>query len=308
MIKIEEMLKIATIKDGDGYSEGRYFNRKPVPGVYVQAKENSFLERVEIMAKHMFKLESDPENYAHEARVETMLALQEYYDRFGYNKSDKEVRKWVYTVVKRKLRDMAKISKSNTYTFDFEKNKFIINNILHMDGMEDADFEELENEIFDKYGENGVSNEFTKWLKDNASSVLTDRQLKYLNNEIIVSYKGENKIKKNISKRVLEEFGEYQRDYFKNKNLSTKVSRVEDVLNSIENNTFEYDMKNKYCKNEKYDFIIMDLYENISFKYLKDITKMINTGKKIKNTLLMYEIINYLVNLKNNLEKSYHIS
>ena len=67
-------------------------------------------------------------------------------------------------------------------------------------------------------------------------------------------------------------------------------------------------MKNKYCKNEKYDFIIMDLYENISFKYLKDITKMINTGKKIKNTLLMYEIINYLVNLKNNLEKSYHIS
>lgn len=308
MIKLNDMLKISTVKDSEGYTYGIYNDRKPMYGLYVKPKKNTLLDDIEIMAKRMFKLEKDAENYSHEARVETLLALEEFYKRYDKNSSDSMVKAWVYKVVKRKLKDTAKASKSNIYTYDNKEKIFFINNILSMQKLEEdsnGEFENLECEIYDKYKPSETSSEFVKWLHNSKEELLTKRQIDFLNNDMIINNKSNtSRMRKNIYNKIANEYGECQLQDFKQKNKEIMNTKINKLLDSFDNDEFEEfifecNKQGDYIYGEIIDYI----YKEIDFNSLKHFTTCLDEGRYIPNEV-KYKIINCLVEL---LEKNSHI-
>ena len=305
MVKIEDMLEVGMVKDVSdprGYSEGYYHNRVPVHGFYLKAKKGSLLERLEIYAKSKFKLERDPENYTQDVRIEMWLALQKYYSEVGSaNDGESKVNAWVYTVVKNKMDDLSKLAKSNVSYYDYEKEEYIINNIIYLDKRNEDDCEEYLNvimeieEIKKSIAEDSKS-EFKIWLENNKDEILTKKQIGYLSGDVIINDKGnESRIKKNIIKRV-------DRYFHDNYILENRIKKEECKLNKIRKITecFEKkDISSELIKmsNEE-DFYVIDiLYDNMELCDCKLLTSLISNNielddsffNKILNILLQEE-------------------
>lgn len=312
MLNIEDMLDVSMVKDTTDerkYSEGYYNNRVAVYGLYLKAKKGTLLEGLEIYAKSKFKLESDPENYAQEARLETCLALEKYYNSVC-NKEDLEddekAKAWVYTVVKNKLDNMSKAAKSNVSYYDYKKQDYIINNIIYLDKKSEEGSDEylkviMEIEDIKKSMSEKSKSEFKIWIDNNKSKILTKKQIGYLDGEIIVNDKGnEHRIKENIISRVDKSFHEsYIND--------NRIKKYEENLNNIKKITECYtkeDICNNIKKMEYEDnyYVIDIIYKNIDFKYCKQFTSIIN-GDKVNNNRIFNEILKILIKKEEYLNK-----
>lgn len=317
MIKFEDMIEIQMIKDVKderGYSEGYYNNRVPVCGYYLKAKKGSLLEGLEIFAKSKFKLEKDSENYAQEARVETWLALKEYYENIGCEcDSDEEVSAWVYTVVTNKLKNLSMLLKSSVSYYDWEKGEYIINDIVYLDKRNEDDSEQKLNiimEIENIKNAEKCESEFKTWLDCNKKNILTTKQIGYLNGEVIINdLSNEHKIRKNIISRIDRNFHD---DYIiKNKiyKLSYKLEEIKRVSELLS----EDDISNELIKldYEEKEYIIDEiLYENLKFEDCKNLTTILKGGK-IKDSKFFIRILEILIKKEENIVeklKNYHFN
>lgn len=309
-IKIEDMIKPSTVKEGNVYSYGIYNDRKPVYGLYMKCLNNTILMDIEIMAKGMFKLEKDPENYAHESRVETYLALNKFYETYGYEQTEEFIKRWVYKVVKRKMKDLAKKMKSNNYTYDNKENVFFINKIVNLDELKEKEseaYDNLECEISNIYkNREDASNEFVKWFNENKYSMLTKKQVDFINNDVeIKDSSNERKIRKKIYNKIIDNYGDYQQKDFKRINKENLCKKINIILDKIDTDEFEEFMCDINKKEDyTYSKIINYIYEELEFNSLKQFTSCINNGKFIANKKIKYEIINILNEL---LIKNSHI-
>lgn len=301
-IEFDKMITTSMVKDKDGFTYGIYNDRKPIYGYYLKAINKTLLNDIEIMAKSMFKLEKDSENYVQDARIETCLALEKFYNKFGYEQDEKFIKSWVYKVVKRKLKDNARKCKSNVYTFDNSNNEFFVNKILSFDELKEEDdgrFEDLECDIFDIYNKKDISNEFIKWLNNNKNDLLTKKQVNFLDNNEIVSDKGNrSRIKKKIYTKIVKNYGEYQTEYFKEKNKQFTYDKINKILDSIDKDCFEEFIYGcDKLEDLHYDKIINHIYEELQFNSLKQFSECLNTGRYINDKKIKYEIINILCDL-----------
>ena len=95
-------------------------------------------------------------------------AINKYYELFGHTEDEESMRRWVYTVVDRKLIDLARSFKSGHSFYDTKKREYIINQIEYF-GKSLNDSEILENYInnLNQSIMTSSKNEFIKWFEDN---------------------------------------------------------------------------------------------------------------------------------------------
>lgn len=304
MLKIEDMLETRMVKDVTderGYSEGYYNNRVPVYGYYLKAKKGSLLEGLEIYSKSKFKLEKDPENYAQEARLETWLALKDYYENVGNkNDSEEDVSAWVYKVVTNKLKDLSRKLKSSVSYYDWEKGEYIINDILYLDKTREDDSEkylDIIMEIDNIKNSKKSESEFKIWLNNNKDRILTNRQIGYLDGSIMINNKNESKIKNNIIKRIDNNFHEnyiIENKIIKLNNMLDEIKRVSELLSEseISNELMKLDVEGK-C------YVIDDmLYQNLQFEDCKNLTNVLN-GEKVEDVQFFNRILEILIKKEN---------
>lgn len=317
MIKFEDMIETRMIKDTSderGYSEGYYNNRVPISGYYLKAKKGSLLEGLEIFAKSKFKLEKDAENYVQEARIETYLALNEYYNNVGSESdSDEDVSAWVYKVVTNRLKNLSMSLKSSVSYYDWEKGEYIINNIIYLDKRNDDDSEEHLDVIMEidniKRAENSKS-EFKIWLENNKEKCLTKKQIEYLNGEVVINdTSNENKIRKNIISRIDKNFHD---DYI----CENRCYRLAKKLEEIQSLSKLYDEDEIATELIRLDslekeYVIDDiLYENLDFEDCRNLTRVLN-GETIEDLKFFTRIMQILIKKEKNILdklKNYHFN
>lgn len=299
MVKLDKMVKLSKIKEGKVYTPGYYYNRVPVSGLYINSKKGSLLEGLEIYAKSKFKLERDPENYAQEARLETWLALEKYYKEIGSKEDSKDkVNAWVYTVVKNRLDNLSKAAKSNVSYYDYEKEEYIINNILYLDKRNEDDCEEyldvlMEIEEIKKSSLEGAKSEFKVWLDRNKENLLTKKQIGYLEGEVIINDKGNiSRIKKNIIKRIDKKFHD---DYILENRIHKEEFKLKELTKITECYSSEEIRKVLVEMNSlDQDYVIDILYNEMDIKDCKILTKILN-GYEIENNRFFNKILSILL-------------
>lgn len=295
------MLDVRTIKEKNEYTPGYYHNKKPIHGYYVYAKKGSLMERLEIYAKSKFKLEKDPENYEQEARLLLWMALDEYYDTFGEDVEDEEVKSWVYKVVTRKLMDMARTMKSNNSYYDTEKREFIINDIMYFqdDGNDDDfDMQDKLNMYVEEYRRTLMQEShsyFKLWLNENKSKILTKKQIGYLDGEIFIADKNKSGIHKNIVKRIDKFFTEESIDTYKKTKLKNKANVIDSILDARDEQELVKIFKIVVEENE---WIEEEVYK-LSFDTCKNITSLRNNKINTLPKKNIYEICDCLIKISN---------
>lgn len=198
-IKIEDMIELCLIKDENspsGYSLGKYEDRVGLNGFYIRPKKGSLLERVMNMAKAKFKLENDAENYGALAMLELWLSINKYYEKLGYDDTIKGDG-LIYTNVKYKMMDVAKLAKSNVSVCDRSTGKYHINKLESFEQKFIEESDKIKNQKDERYlcemyntifvEENETTSEFKKWLNKNRSYILTKKQIDYLDGEVIIN-------------------------------------------------------------------------------------------------------------------------
>lgn len=192
-VDINNMLETRKIKDSNGYSLGTYNDKVSVNGLYLKAKKGSLLERVEQMAKSKFQLENDPENYVQEARLELWKSTNKYYERFGY-REDVKADGFIFTDVKYKMMDKAKLAKGNVSVCDRSTGKYHINKIESFEKKFIEENDKIKNQkderylcdLYNSFEENETTSAFKKWLNANKEYILTKKQIDYLNGDVII--------------------------------------------------------------------------------------------------------------------------
>ena len=292
MIKFEDMIEIRMIKDSDDR------------GYYLKAKKGSLLEGLEIFAKSKFKLEKDAENYVQEARIETYLALNEYYNNVGSeDDSDEDVSAWVYKVVTNRLKNLSMSLKSSVSYYDWEKGEYIINNIIYLDKRNEDDTEDHLEVIMEidniKHAENAKS-EFKIWLENNKTNCLTKKQIGYLNGEVVINDKGnESRMKQKILKRIDKQFHD---DYI----LENKCNKLINQLEEIKKISLLYDENEIAAELIRLDslekeYVIDDiLYENLDFEDCRNLTRVLN-GETIEDLKFFTRIMQILIKKEKNI-------
>lgn len=198
-----------TILDNGEYSQGTYVDRKPICGVYLEARKDTLLFDLEIKAKAKFKLEKDPENYCQEVRFHYFKMLDKYIDKFGepVNKQDElHMKNYIAKGCLNELKNLAKKMKSNTSYYDDEKGEFIIQKLVSIgskDRSGEISLDTLEYDIHNRHETNvNCYSDFGVWFNNYKTSILTKKQLDYLDDPSIVDYSNKSKIEKNIRKRI----------------------------------------------------------------------------------------------------------
>lgn len=293
MIKFEDMIETRMIKDT---SDER--------GYYLKAKKGSLLEGLEIFAKSKFKLEKDAENYVQEARIETYLALKEYYNNVGSeDDSEEDVSAWVYKVVTNKLKNLSMLLKSSVSYYDWEKGEYIINNIIYLDKRNDDDSEEHLDVIMEidniKHAENSKS-EFKIWLDNNKTKYLTKKQIAYLNGDIIINDKGnESRMKQKILKRIDKQFHD---DYILENKCNKLINQLEEIQKvSTLYNEDEIATELIRLDSLEKEYVIDDiLYENLDFEDCRNLTRVLN-GETIEDLKFFTRIMQILIKKEKNI-------
>lgn len=290
--KIQEMIELSNIKDGEEYVPGVYNQRSGKSktgqsGFYIKAKHNSILSKIEKFTVGKFRLEYDTENFQQDALVETWLSLVKYYTKYGVD-CERDPDGWVCQDVKYKMMDKAKLAKSNVSVCDrktgeyhimdiesFEQ-KFIEENDKTKNQRDEKFLSVIYNVPVDyKFIENTSSNKFIQWFHNNKDFILTKKQLKWLNGEIIINdMSGIWRLKKNILKKVEQAYNE---DRVKGE----KIGRLNKYLKSI---AFLLDFKDeddiKYrlhkITNRKDNAVIIDIYKELDMYYCETLTSIIS--------------------------------
>lgn len=209
---IDEFLEVSTVKDGEGFTLGRYENRVPCYGLYLKPVKGSVLERIEKKARLRFQLEEDVENYSQEARVIFFQKLQEYIELTGYPTNKKEedyMLGYVYNACNNSLIDLARWSKSNRSVYDEALNEFSIVQLLSLDN-DDSGVTFLEREVEDKLTEikSKSFSHFRVWFNENKDKILTKKQLAYLEDEYSILPNHRARMNKTISERIYRNYTE----------------------------------------------------------------------------------------------------
>lgn len=302
---IKDMLEVVTVKDNEGengYSPGVYVNRIPTYGYKLRAKKDSFLEQLEIKAKGKFKLENDAENYVQEVRLILAEAISKYYSTYGHDSHDEEgMKKWIYTVVNRKLIDMAKGLKSGNSFYDSRKGEYIINQIEYFgQGKQDSEILESYVNNINKSIMESSKNDFIEWFEDNKKDILTNKQVQYLENDNVdINPKNIKTLHKNIIKRVDRAYHSLSIEENKERKLALKLSIINSLMECESLDQFN-DVIIKVCVEDEIDFINDYIYEELEFKDCKEFTSVLKEEKKISKDIY-YKIFNILINLEKKL-------
>ncbi len=289
MSMIENMLHRVTVKEGGEYVDGKYSNRVPVFGMYLEPIKGSLLDKTELTAKRKFRLENDPENYASDGRMETWLAIERFIDKHGDDCTESHMNAWVHRVVKNKLQDKSRDCKSNISVYDSTNKEYFLVNLYNIDMVNGLT--EYLNEISDEICDNEVNVDFLTWIKNDSYRVLTDKQVRYLNNEFIPpsDYAGRKMIS-NICNRLNRYYGDYERDLFRK---VVKESKIEEAgkwyVLLLEDECFEeylYENKDNFYTER----LIHIVYNHLEFNQYKEFTNILNKGEvcsnKLKNNIL----------------------
>lgn len=226
-----------TILDNGEYSQGTYVDRKPICGVYLEARKGTLLFDLEIKAKAKFKLEKDPENYCQEVRFHYFKMLDKYIDKFGepVNKQDElHMKNYIAKGCLNELKNLAKKMKSNTSYYDDEKGEFIIQKLVSIgskDRSGEISLDTLEYDIHNRHETNvNCYSDFGVWFNNYKTSILTKKQLDYLDDPSIVDYSNKSKIEKNIRKRIDLAYHDLTVKDCRNYELLRKINLLERLL------------------------------------------------------------------------------
>mgnify|MGYP000000616514 CR=1 FL=1 len=226
-----------TILDNGEYSQGTYVDRKPICGVYLEVRKGTLLFDLEIKAKAKFKLEKDPENYCQEVRFHYFKMLDKYIDKFGepVNKQDElHMKNYIAKGCLNELKNLAKKMKSNTSYYDDEKGEFIIQKLVSIgskDRSGEISLDTLEYDIHNRHETNvNCYSDFGVWFNNYKTSILTKKQLDYLDDPSIVDYSNKSKIEKNIRKRIDLAYHDLTVKDCRNYELLRKIKLLERLL------------------------------------------------------------------------------
>lgn len=302
-IKIEDMLETKSVKDPNeesGFTLGCYIDRITLYGYYLKAKKGSLLERIENLAVTKFQLENDSENFRQLARLQFWLSVQKYYDRFGFDENVKPDG-FIYTDVRYKLMDIAKLAKSNVSVCDRSTGKYHINKIESYEKKFIEEIDKIRNQkderfISELYGyteEDEYMNEFRKWLNENMDNILTKKQADYLRGDFIVNdVSSVWRLNKNIASRVEKAYAQSKAREERIRKLNKRLKNIQDVLDFTNEDEF---IKNIIKLEKNKSGLLVEIYEDLSIGYSKILTNIIHSkGEHRANKDFYYDIITIL--------------
>lgn len=293
---LDSLLEVGTVKEGDEYVQGYYNNRVPVYGLYLKAKKDTILERVEIMAKGKFKLEADSENYAQEARAVFFEKLGEYLKEHGEPATEKDIDSMnalLYKSCANHMADIAKLMKSGSSICDRETGQFSIVHLLSLD-TEDEFSQALQGEVEEVLNNNSKDSfsHFRLWFNENKHKILTKKQLAYLEDESSVLPNHRARMNKTISERINRKYSDTTITEERIKKIQSKISVLRNILIQAEPRHFMFAL----VKNMKEESWLVDEVYGLSFDTCKMITNACSDIKK-------YDCIEGRVNeIRNSLE------
>lgn len=271
---VDELLEVSTVKEGDEYSLGYYNNGVPVYGLYLKPTRGSVLERIEKKAKVKFQLEDDSENYAQEARTIFFEKLEDYLKKQtpSNEKEKNNMFGYLYNACNNSLTDLARWSKSNRSVYNEEENEFSIVQLLSINNEDNKNLSQLEKEIEDKLTEKKSKsfNYFRIWFNDNKKSILTKKQLAYLEDEQTVDIKNRSKINKTISERIYKNYTEESIAKHKAEEIKRKKKVIEDIIIWTSSND---EFISRIVENMKKENWLLELIYSLSFSTCSLITK-----------------------------------
>ncbi len=190
------------------------------------------------------------------------------------------------------------------YKVTKDENKKVIEEVFFKDII-NGNFSE--DQIADKLNMDSIScgsySNFISWLKENGHKFLTNKQMKYLNDDMIDFTKDQHyKMRKNIAKRVLKylNMNEYSTSNIKKMELMNQVN----ILESINSENFNINLKANLDAPIVNDIIYSDLF---IFAELKEITSFYNNvSSKLSFNLtlkILLAIENKKCELLNKIEK-----
>lgn len=268
-----------TILDNGEYSQGTYVDRKPICGVYLEARKDTLLFDLEIKAKAKFKLEKDPENYCQEVRFHYFKMLDKYIDKFGepVNEQDElHMKNYVAKGCLNELKNLAKKMKSNVSYYDDEKGEFIIQKLVSIgskDRSGEISLDTLEYDIHNRHETNvNCYSDFGVWFNNYKTSILTKKQLDYLDDPSIVSEKHRKEINRNIRKRIDKKYHDLTVKDCKIYELNRKKDLLDRILNSRSNIEM---LKHIVNVMDNEDWLVEELYSS-DLDVCKLITDFVN--------------------------------
>lgn len=309
MINIEEYynpFNIKTILEGNEYTYGMYFDRIATPGFYLEAKKDSLLFDLEIKAKAKFKLERDPESYAQEVRISYFKMLDKFIKNHGEpkTKEDEEyMRSYIAKGCLDGLKDLAKKMKSNTYYFDKQVGKFIVQELISIGNKDNNHMTTIEALGYDIHNRNETMidcyNEFAEWFNNEKYNILTKKQIAYLDDPSIVSDKHKREIERNIRKRIDKKYSDLTINECKKYNLNRKINILNDILDM---DSCDSMMKTiiKYTETEKW---LEDILYECNFDTIMYISDYMN-GFYYDDKLKIYNITNIVIKKLNELNNA----
>lgn len=302
-IKIEDMLETKFVKDPNeesGFTLGCYIDRITLYGYYLKAKKGSLLERIENLAVTKFQLENDSENFRQLARLQFWLSVQKYYDRFGFDENVKPDG-FIYTDVRYKLMDIAKLAKSNVSVCDRSTGKYHINKIEsyekkfieEIDKIRNQKDERFISELYGNTEEDEYMNEFRKWLNENMDNILTKKQADYLRGDFIVNdVSSVWRLNKNIASRVEKAYAQSKAREERIRKLNKRLKNIQDVLDFTNEDEF---IKNIIKLEKNKSGLLVEIYEDLSIGYSKILTNIIHSkGEHRASKDFYYDIITIL--------------
>ena len=141
-----------------------------------------------------------------------------------------------------------------------------------------------------------VHNAFSRWFLNNKENILTQKQLKYLNNPNIVDSRNRARINKTIANRVIVKYEEEMMMNNKELELTNNINILEDIvegnlvkgLRRYQNNDFLIEtLIDKRIKEDEYKLITKAIKEEMDFLPL-DLTIKLLLILDLKKSKLMY--------------------
>ncbi|HAT4254705.1 TPA: hypothetical protein I9065_001062 [Clostridium perfringens] len=201
----------------------------------------------------------------------------------------------------------------NIKTIGTVKDKYKVTNVDKEKSIDEVFFTDVikgnysEEQIVDKLNMDSIScgsySNFISWLKENGHKFLTNKQMKYLNDDMIGFTKDQHyKMRKNIANRVLKylNMNEYSTGNIKKIELMNQVK----ILESINSESFNINLKANLDTPIVNELIYSELF---TFAELKEITSFYNyTSSKLSLKLALKIVLvieNKKCELLNKIEK-----
>lgn len=184
------------------------------------------------------------------------------------------------------------------------KDKYKVTNVDKEKSIEEVFFTDVikgnysEEQIADKLNMDSIScgsySNFISWLKENGHKFLTNKQMKYLNDDMIGFTKDQHyKMRKNIANRVLKYLNikEYSTSNIKKMELMNQVK----ILESINSENFNINLKANLDTPIVNELIYSELF---TFAELKEITSFYNDTSSKLSLKLALKIVLVIENKK----------